>query len=69
MMEQLNNTFAAVQAASRKLALLTDDQINSVLLAVADAAVEHTAFILSENDMLLHSVLKIEELQVCLGKP
>ena len=41
MMEQLNNTFAAVQAASRKLALLTDDQINSVLLAVADAAVEH----------------------------
>jgi glutamate-5-semialdehyde dehydrogenase len=49
MMEQLNNTFAAVQAASRKLALLTDDQINSVLLAVADAAVEHTAFILSEN--------------------
>lgn len=52
MMEQLNNTFAAVQAASRKLALLTDDQINSVLLAVADAAVEHTAFILSENQKI-----------------
>ena len=33
----LNDTFAAVQAASRRLALLPDEQINRILNAVADA--------------------------------
>lgn len=49
-MKQLKETFAAVQTASRKLALLTDEQINHILLAVADAAVEQTPFILAENE-------------------
>ena len=31
-----NETFAAVQAASRELALLSDDIINQILNAVAD---------------------------------
>lgn len=46
----LNHTFAAVQAASRKLALLTDEQINRILNAVADAAIAQTPYILAENE-------------------
>lgn len=46
----LNHTFAAVQAASRKLALLTDEQINRILKAVADAAIAETPYILAENE-------------------
>ncbi|WP_071147348.1 glutamate-5-semialdehyde dehydrogenase [Bacteroides ihuae] len=49
-MKQLKETFVAVQTASRKLALLSDEQINHILLAVADAAVEQTPFILAENE-------------------
>ena len=45
----LNDTFSAVQAASRKLALLSDDTINQILSAVADAAIAQTPYILSEN--------------------
>ncbi|WP_336534409.1 glutamate-5-semialdehyde dehydrogenase [Bacteroides acidifaciens] len=45
-----NETFAAVQAASRELALLSDDIINQILNAVADAAVAETPFILAENE-------------------
>ena len=45
-----NETFAAVQAASRELALLSDDTINQILNAVADAAVAETSFILAENE-------------------
>ena len=45
----LNDTFAAVQAASRRLALLPDEQINRILNAVADAALAQTPYILSEN--------------------
>lgn len=45
----LNKTFVAVQDASRKLLALSDNEINEILLAVADAAVEKTDFILSEN--------------------
>lgn len=45
----LNDTFAAVQAAGRKLPALTDEEINRILLAVADAAGEQTDFILAEN--------------------
>lgn len=45
----LNDTFAAVQAAGRKLPALTDEEINRILLSVADAAGEQTDFILAEN--------------------
>lgn len=45
----LNDTFAAVQAASRKLPALSDEEINRILLSVADAAEKHTDFILAEN--------------------
>ena len=50
MTTDLNETFAAVQAASRELALLNDDTINQILNAVADAAVAETSFILTENE-------------------
>lgn len=50
MTTNLNETFAAVQAASRELALLSDDIINQILDAVADATIAETAFILSENE-------------------
>lgn len=50
MTTNLNETFAAVQAASRELALLNDDIINQILNAVADAAVAETPFILAENE-------------------
>lgn len=45
----LNETFVAVQEASRKLLALSDTEINRILLTVADAAIENTAFILDEN--------------------
>lgn len=45
----LNDTFAVVQAAGRHLALLPDDRINQILNAVAEAALEQTSYILSEN--------------------
>ena len=50
MTTNLNGTFAAVQAASRELALLSDDAINQILNAVADATIAETSFILSENE-------------------
>lgn len=50
MTTNLNETFAAVQAASRELALLSDDTINRILNAVADAAIEETPYILAENE-------------------
>ena len=40
MTTNLNETFAAVQVASRELALLNDDVINQILNAVADAATQ-----------------------------
>lgn len=46
----MNHTFAAVQAASRKLALLTDEEINRILNAVADAAMTRASYILTENE-------------------
>jgi glutamate-5-semialdehyde dehydrogenase len=45
----LNKTFKQLQAASRLINLLTDDQINDILVAVADEAVVQTDFILAEN--------------------
>lgn len=46
----LNETFTAVRAAGRKLALLDDKQINRILDAVADAAIAKASYILSENE-------------------
>ncbi|UOR04048.1 glutamate-5-semialdehyde dehydrogenase [Hymenobacter aerilatus] len=45
----LTPTFDATQQASRTLAQVSPDTINAVLLAVAEAAVQHTEFILTEN--------------------
>ena len=50
MVTNLNETFAAVQAASRELAILDDTIINQILNAVADAAIAETPFILAENE-------------------
>ena len=50
MTTNLNETFAAVQVASRELALLNDNAINQILNAVADAAIAETPFILAENE-------------------
>lgn len=44
-----NETFAAVQNASRRILELSDKEINQILRAVADAATEKAAFILEEN--------------------
>lgn len=46
----LNNTFATVQAASRQLTLLTDNEINRILNAVAEATIAQTPYILAENE-------------------
>lgn len=46
----LNETFTAVRTASRKLALLSDGQINRILNAVADTAFAKASYILSENE-------------------
>ena len=48
-MMDLKETFQAVQSASRKLALLNDNQINEILLALADAAEAQIPLILSGN--------------------
>lgn len=45
----LNDTFAAVQSASRELLALSDQTINDILLAVADATLANTNYILQEN--------------------
>ena len=48
-MEQIHETLSAAREASRKLILLTDQQINEILTAVADATLKQAAFILAEN--------------------
>ncbi|MDD2797845.1 MAG: glutamate-5-semialdehyde dehydrogenase [Bacteroidales bacterium] len=45
----IKTTFSNVLSASKRLILLTDDQINEILLAVADAAAEQSDYILVEN--------------------
>ena len=45
----LNRVFATVQEASRELLSLSDREINQILLAVADAALAKSDFILAEN--------------------
>lgn len=48
-MKTLENTFKAVQAASRELVSLPTEKINEILLEIADVAIEKTDFILAEN--------------------
>lgn len=48
-MKQINDTLAAVRSASRNLVLLSDEQINEVLNAVANATMKHADYILTEN--------------------
>ena len=45
----MKEIFEQVQAASRELMMLEGDRINEILLAVADEAVAHTDYILTEN--------------------
>ncbi|KAA6351787.1 glutamate-5-semialdehyde dehydrogenase [termite gut metagenome] len=49
-MNKLNDTLKLVRTASRELILLTDEQINKILLAVADTAIAQTPYILAENE-------------------
>ncbi|KAA6321831.1 glutamate-5-semialdehyde dehydrogenase [termite gut metagenome] len=49
-MSKLNDTLKLVRAASRELILLTGEQINKILIAVADAAIAQTSYILAENE-------------------
>ena len=44
-----SETFAAVQHASRKLLALSDKEISNLLIAVAEAAIAQSDFILAEN--------------------
>jgi glutamate-5-semialdehyde dehydrogenase len=48
-MSNLENTFRSVQAASRKLSLLSEQKINNALVALADAAVNDIPSILEAN--------------------
>ncbi len=48
-MMDLKETFQAVQSASRKLAFLNDNQINEILVALANEAEAQTSLILSGN--------------------
>ena len=45
----MKEIFKAVQDASRELLALTEEQINEILLAVADATIANAAYILTEN--------------------
>lgn len=47
---ELNNIFKGVKEASKNLLKLSEEQVNTILLAVADAAVERTAEILAANE-------------------
>lgn len=46
---RLNETFQAIKLASRKLALMNEKLINDIIMAVADAAIEHSDSILKAN--------------------
>ena len=46
----LENTFKTTQKASQSLGLLPAEKVNTILLDLASAAVEQTAFLLSENE-------------------
>ena len=59
MTTNLNETFAAVQAASRELALLSDDIINQILNAVADATIAETASFFQRMRRTWHGWIKV----------
>ena len=46
---QLEETFKRVKRASKRLALLSDEQRNDILLAVADAIINNKVRILEAN--------------------
>lgn len=48
-MMNMDSIFQEVKAASRDLALLDNEKINEVLLAVADVAIQQAPYILNEN--------------------
>jgi glutamate-5-semialdehyde dehydrogenase len=48
-MKTLENTFQAVQTASRELVSLSAEKINEILVEIAEIAIEKTDFILSQN--------------------
>lgn len=50
-MSSLNHIFSTVQAASRKLSLVSDEKIADTLLALADAVVEDIPAILESNKL------------------
>jgi glutamate-5-semialdehyde dehydrogenase len=47
----LEDTFKKVKRASKSLALLSDQQRNEILLAVADAIIDYQERILTANEM------------------
>ena len=47
---ELNTIFQNTQKASRSLVLLNTDQINAILLDVAEATLQQTQLLLSENE-------------------
>ena len=67
-MIDLKPLFATARAASYKLALLSDSQINEILCAVADEAIASSDYILSENqkdlDRMERSNPKYDRLQL-----
>lgn len=50
MITSFKEIFPAVKASARELALLNDETINRILIAVADAIMEQAPFILVENE-------------------
>lgn len=58
-MTSLKSVFEAVRIASRKLNLLDEATINTVLRAVADEAVAQSGYILAENARDLRKWIKI----------
>jgi len=45
----LENTFRAIQSASRKLSMISEDQVNGILLTLANKAEQNISAILEEN--------------------
>ncbi|MCI7071182.1 MAG: glutamate-5-semialdehyde dehydrogenase [Bacteroides pyogenes] len=50
MITSFKGIFPAAKASARELALLNDETINRILIAVADAIMEQAPFILAENE-------------------
>ena len=50
---ELKETFQRVKAASKELALISDERKNAILLQVADAIIAQKDMLLREKSMLL----------------